>query len=623
MKRVLLIAGLTILIAQLSFAQTGSICLFSDPAGSDCSISDIVPGLLQVYVIHKNAVNVTAASFAAPLPDCMNAVWLGDMGMYPLIIGDSQNGLSVSYGGCFSSPIHILTMNIFGQGLSATDCPFQVLGHPDTGLIEVVDCDQNLLVATGGISYVNSMIPCMCGGTTTDPFLYVNPKTLDFESDWTNLVFSISNIGGGTLNWSVSESIPWLDATPTSGTNGGTISVGVDRSGLVPGYYSGLIEVISNGGNETVEVLLSVDVTEPALGVSPPSMTFAPTESGKNLSIFNAGSGDLVWDVTTDQTWLSAAPMSGVNNTNVMITVDRTGLPDGYYNGNVFITSNGGDGTVPVAMSINNEPLLAVTPPRLDFSSTTMSGVFQISNMGYGTLEWSMSANASWIEITPPLSGVGGAYVTINVDPAQVPTPGQQIGHVTVASNGGTEMVEIVYTPPGPSYGGMIGVYSTTDATDCNITEGAPGLLEVYVVHTGIVAATACQFSAPMPACMSGASYLSDTPQFPVAIGNSQTGVAIGYGACESSPIHVLTINYFASGATAACCQYPVLPDPNIASGRIEVVDCDQYLIYADGMTSIVNPNAGCFCGGIQVRESTWGKVKSLYAPDPPSMHRR
>lgn len=110
---------------------------------------------------------------------------------------------------------------------------------------------------------------------------------------------------------------------------------------------------------------------------------------------------------------------------------------------------------------------------------------------------------------------------------------------------------------------------------------------------------------------------------YPVAIGNSQTGVAIGYGACVPSPIHVLTINYFGGGATQECCYYPVLPDPNIASGQIEVVNCDQYLVYGNGMTSVVNPTDGCFCGGISVKESTWGKVKSLYAPAPPSATRR
>jgi hypothetical protein len=288
-----------------------------------------------------------------------------------------------------------------------------------------------------------------------------------------------------------------------------------------------------------------------------------------------------------------------------------------------LISSNGGSGTVPVTMEVSTQPQLAVTPTRLDFSMTTTSRVFQISNVGFGTLEWTVSTNTSWVEIVPPLSGTGDKYLTVNVNPANVPAGGQQYGYVYVASNGGDAHVEIVYTPPGPTFGGTIGVYSMADGADCNIHDLAPGLLKVYVVHTGIVAATASQFFAPMPSCMTGAAWLSDDPQFPVALGNSQTGIAIAYGGCMPSPIHILTINYFAGGTTQECCYYPVLPDPSVVSGQIEVVNCDEHLVYADGLVSVVNPVMGCYCGVIKVKETTWGKVKSLYAPSSDQINRR
>ena len=250
--------------------------------------------------------------------------------------------------------------------------------------------------------------------------------------------------------------------------------------------------------------------------------------------------------------------------------------------------TGGGDATVQVMMVINSEPVLSVIPLNLSFSQTGTTGTFTISNVVYVSLEWSLSADESWIEIVPPVSGIGYKTVTINVDPASVPGDEAQVGHVTVASNGGTKVVEIKYTPPGLTFGGIVGVYANTDGSDCNIRDLAPGLLEVYVVHNNIPGATACQFSAPIPACMAGVAWLSDTPEFPVVIGNSQTGVSIGYGECLTSPIHVMTITYFGSGLTQACCYYEVLPDPSAASGRIEVVDCNSLLLYADGMTSIV-----------------------------------
>lgn len=158
---------------------------------------------------------------------------------------------------------------------------------------------------------------------------------------------------------------------------------------------------------------------------------------------------------------------------------------------------------------------------------------------------------------------------------------------------------------------GSIGIFGDPGGTDCNLNDTVAGLTPYYAVHVNAVA-VASQFSAPKPACMT-ATYLSDTAAFPVTIGNSQTGVAIGYGACQVSPTLVLTINYFTTGTTPACCYYPVYPDPAAESGQIEVVLCDNSLVFATGGVGIVNADGTCLCD-VPARQSTWGKVKSLYS---------
>ena len=115
-----------------------------------------------------------------------------------------------------------------------------------------------------------------------------------------------------------------------------------------------------------------------------------------------------------------------------------------------------------------------------------------------------------------------------------------------------------------------------------------------------------------------GAIWMGDRtmPQF-LTIGNSQTGVIVGYAGCQTSPITVLGIQYLHTAPMGLCCPYPVLPDPAAPSGTIEVTDCGFVLITGvPGGTSMVNgsPN-DCICDGvIGVEESTWGKVKALYA---------
>jgi len=155
-------------------------------------------------------------------------------------------------------------------------------------------------------------------------------------------------------------------------------------------------------------------------------------------------------------------------------------------------------------------------------------------------------------------------------------------------------LVLMLVAGTGFAQNGFVGVFADNQGTNCNLAV-APGLFLVYVVHVFTAGSTAVQYSAPKPACLT-ATYLSDTNMFAVTIGHSQTGVAVGYGSCRIGTIHVQTLAYFVAGGTAQCCEYPVLPDPNVASGHIETVNCAYNLVYAMGITGIVNPNPTCVC---------------------------
>jgi hypothetical protein len=189
----------------------------------------------------------------------------------------------------------------------------------------------------------------------------------------------------------------------------------------------------------------------------------------------------------------------------------------------------------------------------------------------------------------------------------------------------------VLFASPVFGQAGSVGIYAAPDGYDCNLTDVAPGLATYYFVHWHFLeGATACQFWAPMPWCMNGAVYLSDTQVFAVTIGNSQTGVSIGYGACLASPIHVLSINFFVQGLSTSCCCYYVYGHPNSDSGEVEIVDCNNQLITASGYLGVINSEPTCLCGilkgespsvslscindPIPVEESTWGKLKSMYA---------
>lgn len=162
-----LMIALTVLLAGgHAFAQTpGSIGLYADPTGTDCNLYDLMPQVIQFHVVHVNTTGAQASRFKAPVPTCMNgAIWLSDETGWPIKIGLVPDGTIVGYGGCITGPIHVMTINIFGQGLSSSCCYYPILPDPSglTGYVEVEGCDDVWRPATGGEGIVNPTPECMC-----------------------------------------------------------------------------------------------------------------------------------------------------------------------------------------------------------------------------------------------------------------------------------------------------------------------------------------------------------------------------------------------------------------------------------------------------------------------------
>jgi hypothetical protein len=127
--------------------------------------------------------------------------------------------------------------------------------------------------------------------------------------------------------------------------------------------------------------------------------------------------------------------------------------------------------------------------------------------------------------------------------------------------------------------------------TTCGILDQGVGLKQIYVVVSESSGITATQFSAPKPTCFP-ATYLSDSQVFPVTIGNSQTGVSIGFGQCKTSRVHCLTMNYFTTGTTEGCCPYQVKPHPYAEAGQVEFVDCAEQLFSGTAGATYISKTA-------------------------------
>lgn len=105
------------------------------------------------------------------------------------------------------------------------------------------------------------------------PVLNVNPSSLSFtvvqgSGNPPSQTLTVSNAGGGTLNWSVTDNASWLTHTPQSGAGGGSITVNVATDSLAAGTYTATLTV-SAAGASSVVVPVTVTVTAPQVARPP------------------------------------------------------------------------------------------------------------------------------------------------------------------------------------------------------------------------------------------------------------------------------------------------------------------------------------------------------------------
>ena len=335
-----LCAALAVFLVSNAAAQTGTICLYADPQGTQCNISDTAPGLLPVYVIHNPLSTPSGGAigvrFAAPRPDCMTgASWVSDSTPFSLS-GSSQTGVAIAYGGCVMEPTHILTIQYLASGSTTPDCPYIVVPQIDEPVIGVTTCSYTGAQGVGGITYVNSSLPCVCVEPTGPPVLAVSPTAIDFGSNGIAKQFHVINEGGGVLTWTAAKPTAWLSVSPAWGTAGEIVGLTVTRSGLPVGPYE--TDVVVNSSAGTFPVHVSMEVAQ-ALSVSPTGLMFEASQTEKVVRVTNVGPEPLNWVVTTDRPWRARfRRKESTIRTSVFASIDR-GLPAAHTPGTLTVTA--------------------------------------------------------------------------------------------------------------------------------------------------------------------------------------------------------------------------------------------------------------------------------------------
>ena len=202
--------------------------------------------------------------------------------------------------------------------------------------------------------------------------LSVNPKSLDFGYTITSMTFSITNKSNDMLNWvakeNPSESWLLLDDKSNGSLKVGestSIQVKIDRATLSKGIHYGQIMIASGSEVQFVDIIVRTGdpPVSPKLEVDRHVLDFNTSLDSLTFYIKNQGINLLSWSASKskDKNWIvSISPASGslssMNETEVVVVVDRSRLSAGRYYGNIALNSNGGNDNIEVELIIGALP---------------------------------------------------------------------------------------------------------------------------------------------------------------------------------------------------------------------------------------------------------------------------
>ncbi len=317
---------------------------------------------------------------------------------------------------------------------------------------------KTYLMPRGGLWAAALLVLALAGCPPAGPILAVFPAAFNFTQGNLTDTLTISNIGSGALNWQIVQLPAWVQANPAQGVaaaDNSLVTLTVDPTGLPAGATSGQLIVSANGGAQTMTVPITVSLPQPpqvpALSLDTTELDFGQSGLALPLTITNGGHGTLTWTISEAIPWLSVATASGTTTTEsdvVTITVDRAGLAAGPHAGTIGITSNGGNATVNVSLTVADAvPILGLSPSppaTLDIAADATQGVVTVKNVGTGTLSWTATPQTPWLSVNPATGDTGSVStpIVVTVDRSQL-VEGLNVGQISFTSNGGNQTLTV------------------------------------------------------------------------------------------------------------------------------------------------------------------------------------
>ena len=216
--------------------------------------------------------------------------------------------------------------------------------------------------------------------------LSLSTKAVDFETEATTKIVTVTNAGMADLNWQLTEQVDWLTCTPTSGIikpgKSESVTFRADRTKVLVGTWNDKVVFASDGGSEEV----TVSITVPSISVrwEPAEMNFGDIETVMDLRL--SGGSNVSYTLTPSNSWIIPSKNEGVfsKTENLRVSVRREGLAEGSYDGYLTLRVGAEQAYIPVRMNIRTREMPIVNMMQVkdvnDHAATFLGAVVSIGS---------------------------------------------------------------------------------------------------------------------------------------------------------------------------------------------------------------------------------------------------
>ncbi|MGI8991359.1 MAG: BACON domain-containing protein [Bryobacteraceae bacterium] len=352
-----------------------------------------------------------------------------------------------------------------------------------------------------------------------------------------NLASTSTPLGYSVTSATTSGGAGWLVVGQTGGTTPSSLTIGANPAGLAPGVYNGTVTVATAGSSAPAQVInVSLTVAANPLAIPSPNMVGFTYQLGGALTAAQTVAVTSTMPGTPLNFAAGFTPAAGSPNfltiaqsgpatpATLTLTANTAGLTPGTYSGQLSIVTAGNSAvTVPVTLTVGNNPLLTFSQPAANFNFQigTAPPVAQIINVG---------STGAPLNFTAASTTSGGTFLAVSSGGA---TPGTTPGTLTITANPaglavGAYTGSVTVTPAGSTPQTIPITLTVSNTPLVNITPAALTFTASVVGGTPpgfqTLALTSTGDPIPFTATAAGGSFLVVTP----ASGNAPANLSVG-----------------------------------------------------------------------------------------------